>query len=348
MLSFQDILSKTTEQRRRIRESLDHVNNEQGWHPQDSNLYEGLNAADTAEVKAALDSMTLAEVLEKGSTAMGADTLVATKLHDTLIYAARPYDICPEIGYVVNKWEGGNLDVNITVDGSYIPKPFVGGKLEVNASFVKATVAPVAYGIPILAGEDMIEDQEYSIVQWHVEHAAQACGEQASELAIAVLKAAADGDGVLNTEAATLNAMTETDVSNAKKANGTDGFTSNTFLISDVSYAPLDVGREVAGGAAGDYYVVSPATYRMPAEGFNEVRLGLDVLLNDSPLLKTNGTNAYSVVFDRNNALLTGRKRWLELKNFSNPIEDIAGAVVSFRQDSVSLYKDAICLITES
>src|SRR3990170_696016 len=348
MLSFQDILNKTVEQRTRIREVLQQTSDEKGWHPTDANLYEGLNVADTAEVKAALDSMTLAEVLEKGSTAMGTDALVATKLHDTLIYAARPYDICPKIGYMVNKWKGGDLGVNITVDGSYIPKPFSGGKLEVNASFVKATLAPIPYGIPILAGADMIDDQEYGIVQWHVEQAAQACGEQASELAIAVLKAAPDGDGVLNTEAATINAMTETDVSNVKKANGIDGFTSNTFLISNVSYAPLDVGREVAGGAAGDYYVVSPATYRMPTEGFNEVRLGLDVLLNDSSLLKTNGTNAYSVVFDRNNALLTGRKRWLELKNFSNPIEDIAGALISFRQDSVSLYKDAIGLITES
>src|SRR3990170_8675740 len=182
MLSFQDVLNKTAEQRIRIRESLQQTSDEKGWHPTDSNLYEGLNAADTAEVKAALDSMTLAEVLEKGSTAMGADVLVATKLHDTLIYAARPYDICPEIGYVVTKWKGGDLGVNITVDGSYVPKPFVGGKLEVNASFVKATLTPVSYGIPILAGEDMIEDQEYSIVQWHVEKAAAACGEKASQM----------------------------------------------------------------------------------------------------------------------------------------------------------------------
>lgn len=104
----------------------------------------------------------------------------------------------------------------------------------------------------------------------------------------------------------------------------------------------------MAGGAAGDYYVLLEPTYRQPAEGFNRVYMGLDVLLNNSKFLRTNGTNAYSVVFDRGNALLTGRKRWLELKNFSNPIEDIAGAVVSFRQDSVTLYKDAICLITES
>lgn len=234
MLSFQDLVNKTTVNRHRIKEALQRTNNENGWHPSDCNIYEGLNTADTFEVKSALDAMTLAEILEKGSATMGADDIVATKLHDTLIYAARDYDICSNIGYVVTKWEGGDLNVNVTVDGSYIPQPFAGGKVEVNASFVVATVQPKAYGIPIVAGEDMIEDQEYGIVQWHVEQAAKACGKKSSDMAIAALKAAADGDGDLNSEAAGLGALIEVDISNAIAANATDGFHSNTLLISDI------------------------------------------------------------------------------------------------------------------
>jgi len=344
MLSFQDILAKTTEQRRQIRESLDHVKGDNGWHPEDSNLYEGLNATDTAEVKAALDSMTLAEVLEKGSTAMGADTLVATKLHDTLIYAARPYDICPEIGYVISKWEGGDLGINITVDGSYMPKPFVGGKLEVNASFVKATVAPVSYGIPIVAGKDVVEDQEYSIIQWHAEKAAAAIGEKASQMAIAVLIAAADGDGTLNggnsgdAGNTKWTGATTTGIDTAYTQNGTDGFKSNSIITSptawmDGIYSTIPAGTVVSGPKRSTF-------------DFNIA--GIDLMIWPSDADLTAGGKLLTMVFDSRNAILTGRKRWLEIKNFSNPIEDIAGAVVSFRQDSVTLYKDAISKITET
>lgn len=345
MISFQDILTKTVEQRQRIRESLDRTNMEQGWHPQDSNLYEGLSAADTVEVKAALDAMTLAEVLEKGSTAMGSDAIVATKLHDTLIYAAREYDICSQIGYVTEKWKGGNLAVNVTVDGSYVPKPFVGGKVEVNASFVKATLAPTGWGIPIVAGEDMIEDQEYGIVQWHVEQAAKACGEKASQMALAVLIAAADGDGTLNAGASgnagvtRWTTATTTGIDTAYTLNGVDNFKSDSIITSTTAWMDNIYGTVPAGTV-----VQAP---KRPAFDFNIAGLDLMIWHNVTDLTSA-ASKLMTVVFDSKNAILTGRKRWLEIKNFSNAIEDIAGAVVSFRQDSVTLYKDAICVITET
>ena len=70
-------------------------------------------------------------------------------------------------------------------------------------------------------------------------------------------------------------------------------------------------------------------------------------------LLATGGagtamTDCITMVFDRGSALLTGRKHWLKLENYSHPIEDLSGAVVSARQDSVTLYDDSICKITEA
>jgi hypothetical protein len=53
-------------------------------------------------------------------------------------------------------------------------------------------------------------------------------------------------------------------------------------------------------------------------------------------------------MFDKAYALLTGRKRWMRIENYSNPVRDLKGAVVTFRQDSVSIYNDSIGVITET
>jgi len=59
-------------------------------------------------------------------------------------------------------------------------------------------------------------------------------------------------------------------------------------------------------------------------------------------------TDCVTLIFDRDNALVTGRKRWMEIKNYGDPVSDLAGAVVSCRQDSVTTYNDAIAVLTET
>ena len=59
-------------------------------------------------------------------------------------------------------------------------------------------------------------------------------------------------------------------------------------------------------------------------------------------------TNCISIIFDRRAALLTGRKRWLRMENYADPVRDLGGVVVSCRQDSVTLYDDAIYVLTET
>ncbi len=351
MLSLQDIMTKTEKQRRAIHECLQKVTETSGYHPEDASLTKGLSAADTYEVKAALDSMSLAEVLQYGSSAQGADDIVAAKLHDTLMFAAKPYDICSKIGNMVTSWKGGALKVQIVVDGSYVPKPFAssGNIPEQNASFVTASLTPRSYGAPILAGDDLIEDQEYGIVQWHAEKAEEACSKLSSELAMAILLAAPDGDGTLNTLAASADETTYAQILGAVTLNGNDHFIADTLIITPESWR-----HSVGVSATGLPGVAS----KLPIpEGFDLSLQQLNVLFSTEPLLHAVAatdaegapmTNCISLIFDRKNSILTGRKRWMEIKNFSNPMDDIAGAVVSFRQDSVSLYKDSICVLTES
>jgi len=360
MLNLKEIMDKTQLQRKAILECLD-----QGfYHPEHvtkeqvpASIYYGLKPADQAEIKETLDTLSLAELLGKTSTVTGSTYLVAAKLHDTLIYVARQDDICPLIGYVTSKWEGGDLTVQIAKDGTYVPRPFASGAKipELNVQLVQATLSPVAYGIPILAGEDLIEDEQYGIVQWHVEKAARACGKQSSDLALAVLKGGADGDGILNSiTTATLDTTIAAEILHALDDLGEDQMIGNTMVITPEAWEHTVGTQEIAGGAAGDVSA-HLTTFKPPAPDYNLTYSGLDTLFNASPQLHDSAdaegaafTTCVTLVFDRNNSILTGRKRWLEIKDYSDPVEDIAGAVVSYRQDSVTLYKDAICVITEA
>ena len=54
-----------------------------------------------------------------------------------------------------------------------------------------------------------------------------------------------------------------------------------------------------------------------------------------------------SALLNKANAMLTGRKRWLQIENYSDPIRDLKGAVISGRQDQISVIDAASCEITE-
>ena len=345
MLSFQEIMAKTEVQRKSIRETLQTGT----YHPESASLYDGLGAAAHFEVKQTLDRMSLAEVLVKGSSVMGGDAIIAAKVHDTLVYAAKSSDICELIGYVVTQWEGADLTVDIAVDGSYVPKKATsyGAGADVNPTFTYATVTPVTYTLPIVIGGDLAEDQNFGLAQWHVEKAGEACGYKAGELALTVLKAAPDGDGTLNTAAGGADETTYAHFLQAVANNGNDQFISNAAILTPEAWR-----HSMGATAAG----IPAAQARRPIpEGFDFTIQNVAVKYAAYPILHAASdmagaafTDCVTLVFDRGNSLLTGRKRWLEIKEFSNPVEDLAGAVVSFRQDSVTLYKDSICVLTEA
>jgi len=75
----------------------------------------------------------------------------------------------------------------------------------------------------------------------------------------------------------------------------------------------------------------------------NIVYSDVDTLTNDGVM-----DNLVTVVFDKDYALLSGRKRWLRIENYSDPIRDLVGATVTARQDSVTIYDDSIAVITET
>lgn len=169
-------------------------------------------------------------------------------------------------------------------------------------------------------------------------------GEEATSMAITVLGTATDGWGTVNSGSSGDAGETKwmgggtMGITEAADANGDDNWLSDTIVTSNEPWAhslseTLPVG----------------STYMAVKPGFTHCINNMDVLLHPYAADLTNGaTKLETIVYSRGNGLLTGRKRWLQVENYSNPMADLGGAVITARQDSVTLYDDAICVIAET
>jgi hypothetical protein len=80
---------------------------------------------------------------------------------------------------------------------------------------------------------------------------------------------------------------------------------------------------------------------------------GYDVVLANSMQLGTavtanRLTQGVTIVLEREIGIVTARNNWLRIENYSNPVEDLAGAVVSGRQGCGEIVDAAIGVLTET
>jgi len=176
-------------------------------------------------------------------------------------------------------------------------------------------------------------------------------GLYASDLALNVLKTATDGWGSLNAVTGGSNVTTYAKVLEAVDDLGEDLWKADTMIVTPEALEHTILTDAHATGVLYDL----PLRMREPAEGFDFKLLTMDVLVSTSPELHLSTdavgaafTRCNTIIFNRQNALLTGRKRWMKIEKYSNPIQDLSGAVVSCRQDSVTLYDDAVAVIAEA
>jgi len=351
MLSIQESTQKNEvkEQLRTIRAEMDAYGN---FHPDRSSILNVQSSALRLELEEMLNTIPLSEFLAKsGSTGIaGAAYMVPDKLHSDLIKYSAETDLVSQLGVVTTGWEGGDLKVDIVNKKTYKPKEYTSGgaKPTQTVETAQATITPKTFGLPVVASHDLVEDAAYSLIDQHIKAAAQSMGEYSTELALTVLKTGTDGWGTVNTEAASADETLWLDVGNAIASNTDDKSISNTVVCTTEAWEhsiSKGIGKETAGGAAGDFW--------QPDSGYqiNPVPLNF-IYTNNSALHLATDTTAMTkcvtVVFDKNNALITGRKRWMQIDNYSDPIRDIEGAFISARQDSATLFNDSICVITET
>jgi hypothetical protein len=371
--SIQEMVDKTEVQRRQVEADMD----AHGFFDpaETASILHGQKALIRYRLAESLRAIPMQEFLMKSGTTgvAGATYLIPDKLHDDLVFYAGETDMCPLISaQMVNGWEGGDLKVDIVNDETYIANPMISGSIASSetAETTQATVTPNSFGINIPIGGDLVEDNPHGLVEWHVRQAAKPIGKLASDYALSVLAAGADGWGTLNSASTGDTNQTKwiggttADITDAITAIADDEWIANTIvMMPHVWYHSVreTIGRDIVPATAGNIWKSTPMpVYAGPAAGFDFRMENLDVKLSTSPTLHGGyvrgvtdapaapPTLCVTLVFDRNNALLTGRKRWMRIENYSNPTRIIEGAVVSCRQDSVTLYDDAIYKLTEA
>lgn len=311
-----------------------------------------LSRADCKAIIETMRNVPLREFLAKSGTTgiAGAAYLIPDKIYQTLFDAAVEEDIVAAVSAVLLGPEGipgSSLKVDISVDGSYVPRKFSsGGALaEEEIKTVQATLTPISWGINFNIGNDLIEDSQFDMIEVHIRNAGREMGEFATNEALIVMKAGTDGDGTVNSGATgdadeTLwTGGATNDIETAMGANIIDSHVPDSMVCSH-------------GAMLHSIYSTVPDTHERKVLGadFPRLMLGLNVLYTECNTITNTkvGTNLVTLVFKKAMSMISARKRWLRIEKYSDPIRDLVGASVTARQDSVTVYNDSIFVLTET
>ena len=255
---------------------------------------------------------------------------------------------------------GSSLKIDVEVDGQFIAHFFGGGGAQPQETIqtTQVTATPKLFGINAAISNELIEDSQFDLIELHLRRAAEQMGEFSTQNFLADLILGADGDGTQN--ALTTGASTTTDLGDLLDAyalNLEDGFYSDTVIIGPgpVSDIMQDNSAAIYSDTFHTRYVMadSPESFWASAPQFVLGKfLGMNVIVDAAS--RTTGSGAlylsskwHSFVLNKANAMLTVRKRWLKMEDYSDPVRDLVGASITARQDQVSIYNDSSCEITE-
>jgi hypothetical protein len=354
MFSIQEITAKFSDNLKAVRNHMDAT---ASFHPDDVNLYSGLGPADQFSLRETLKAVSLSQLLEylgKGTT-LG-DYLVAAKVHDDLIEYTIADDLAPACGFMVNGWQGGDLKVPIRevererysehVSGAIFPSNTASSKV--------ATLTPTTFGYAPRITNDLLEDAAFDLVSKELQFTSEYLARHSNQILCTTLKTATDGWGTVGSsltgdaDVTKYTAGSTSDIVVASKTVGDSKFEPNTIITTYEAWFNSIV---ITGAAT----VLNGVESTMPLKLPFKMRVGIsDVAFSNTSALhlETDAdgtfTDCITLVFDKRNAVLTGRKRWMKLENYADPVKDLAGMTVTCRQGCVTLYNNAIYRLTET
>lgn len=367
MLTIKEAVDKTKTQITQVKNYLD----KHGYFdPQECNIYRGLKRSTQHELSETLRKCRLSDLLKgmnrkqlkclkeflpttgglsTGSLGTaGAQYLVPTWLSQKLYQASTGYDLVPLISADVFEPRGG--DVTVPTGILNAQKVGEGGTPHETVDTSGATIKLEKYVVPIIATAEMIEDNEFGLIEWNIQKAGEAMGRRSSDDAITVLKTATDGYGTAASEAGAADETLPEDIFNVMDAisRGDSQIQpiADTMIVTEEAWS-----HSIAVDATAAYFPTGINS--TPSPGFRLSFHGLDTIKSGSTNLATGGagaamTDCVTLVFDRKQAMVTARKNWLRVEDYANPVMDLVGAVVSGRQDSVTVVDCAIGVVTEA
>lgn len=358
MFSIQECVSKTAEQRKRVENYMDR----NGYFDhQECNIYEGLKRSTQRELAETLRKASLRDLLKEWITtpkalatgtlgAAGVNYLVPTWLSQKLYAAGASTDLAPLLSADIMEPDGNESTIP-----TGILKAHRAGEAELPHGAViaptQATVSLIKYVVPIVITQEMGEDNEFGLMEWNIQKSGEAMGRVANDDLLSALFTATDGYGTLAAVAGAAGETLPLHIMEAFDAVGVgDGMIQpicNTMVITPEAWE-----HSVSDDATAAYFPTGIGT-GAPATGFDLKFHMLDTKFSASQSLATGGagtamTACKTIVFDRRQALVTARKNWLRIENYVEPVKDLMGAVVTGRQDSVTVVDEAVGVVTET
>lgn len=364
-LSLQEVLSKTETQRKLIQETMERSGRKGGFHPDERTgentyctIYDGLGKADFNDVRETMAQVPFKKLMEflgkSGTTGIaGAAYLIPDKIYDIMFRKAYASDLTAQAMRIVDT-PGSTLKVDYAT-GGYRPKRFgSGGAMpEDTLQTGQLTITPATYGINARITNELIEDSQWDVVQMHLEEAAKACAAESTAQSVATLVAASNGDGTLNTISTGVTGVWDfDDIMGAWKGNADDGYISDTIIAPPAALRGFASDDSVSK-YSNDYHTRAVSDAPTVMGNFKGMTIhaliGEIAYYNDTgSYILNSGSKDRALVYNKEEAALCVRKRWLKIENYSDPVKDLVGATVTFREGYSTVNKDAICLMTET
>lgn len=384
MFSLQEVLEKTASNRKTIRETMDrthggfHPHENSIYDGLDSadkaGIFETLNAvplqywlAAGAVNEGLKDPGTLKEYighsgsLTTGVTgASGFNYLLPDVIYTGMLLRSRCKDIVP-LATNMLECPGPELKVDAEVDGAFEPKfTASGGEAPYEAiQTAQGTIKPRTFTLNIGITNEMLEDNLFNVMATHLQTAGDAMGEFSTKMALypvmedhrgttTTYRISGAYNGFNTGGASTLD---WTDIMEGWGINNEDGFKSNVAVVAPKAPGTLLTGAAGYPSPLGEYSKIN--LNNNPITNMN----GMDIVVTSNltttdvptaspaaPLSGLYSTTWHALIMDKEHGIQTIRKRWLKIENYSDPIKDLVGAVVSARQGHLVAYADAVCV----
>jgi hypothetical protein len=361
MYSLQEITSKFKKQLDRVERHLDANNS---FHPSDITMTPhgataaefGLKPAEVLNIKETLQAVSLSHLIREflvksGTTGLaGAAYLIPDKIYDILFTAGAMQDVVPLASTVVS-CPGSSLKIDVEVDGSF-KAHYVGGGGEAPSETINTTqveITPKLFNIRPAISQELIEDSQFDLIERHLFRAGEQMGEFSTQQFLARLITGTHGDGTQNTVTTTTADKTYlADLAEAWNANYQDKHPSDVIIMGP---EPLtDILSDDTVSKYSDQFhtraVNDPPLTHGSFMGMTNVVVPMNESYTGDGALYIS-SKWHSFVLRKSQATLTVRKRWMKIDNYSDPVRDLVGAVISSRQEASCIYNDASCEITE-
>ena len=235
-----------------------------------------------------------------------------------------------------------------------------GGEIpDETVSTAQGTITPRGFAINIGVTNEMVEDSLLDQMETHVRIAGKAMGEFSTKMCLFPIMEDHRGstttfrvEGAYNTvSSGGASTFDVTDLLEAEGANATDGFDTTHCIIPPHGPQTLLIG---AAGYPQDWsYIRDLNLANNPIgniAGIDIVRVkhitSSDTSSATSYTAGLYATSWHALAVNKTYGIQTVRKRWLKIENYSDPIKDLVGAVVSARQGHLVAYADACCVVS--